>query len=879
MSGGGSSTTPTRLNALQVSTSSQGLVIPKVWGTGRLKVNLLWYNQFQSQAQQTSSGKGGGSQTTGYTYSAALILGVCSGPIASVGTVYVNTSVFTSVSAAGLSLATGALGQSVWGWLTSNYPAQAIGYSGIAYLYAPSYSLGSSATTPNISMEVKSNYTFSSLPDCLPDVILTDFLTDTKDGVPGWPSGVLASLTNWSTYCQAANLLLSPVIDSQVTASAFIDDMMAATNSACFWSEGLLKVMPLGDNSVTGNGTTWTPSLTPAYSLTDDSFVEAKGEPPIYVDISDQTDAYNIIQVEYLDRSNQYNIAIASRQDDSNIAQFGPRKQDPKTLHMICDPIIAANVAQIVLQQTLYVRGQYHFSLPWNYALLEQTDLLSITDTGMGLSNFLVRIMQIDDDEDGERTIMAVEVPVGAASPPIYSHQDGGGYTPNYAAAASAVATPYIFNPPSTLTTSGQEVWIAVCGSTPSTWGGCYVWTSLDGTNYQNVGTILAPSRYGTLSATLPLVADPDTTSTLGVDLTLSKGALLTATAADRDALVTLCLIDNELVAYQTASLTSSYHYNLTSLRRGAMGTTIASHASGAEFVRIDGKQFVVPFNANTAGKTVYIKLQSFNPLGGGVQDISTCTAYTFVPGTTLAGSSSNGNTSGGGQIGSTQNQVFYQSTDPALTQTVNDGALWTNTATSTLNLRIHGAWVIISTLSGVTAGTVMFDSQVAGAWSFTIPFGATTSAQVEIWGGGGGADGAEGGGGGAYSTTTYTVTPGTTAFGGALGAAGSGKDVSIPQVASNGGVTTLATGGSMTAGGGACAVLTTPGAGGTASGGTTNTAGTSGTSGLGGGAGNGGGNVTASGATGSYPGGGGMWANVGLGGNGNGGRVRITAR
>ena len=677
MGGSGTSTTPTRLAGVQVSTSAQGLVVAKGWGTGRFKTNMLWYGNFQSKATKSSGGggKGGGSQTTGYTYSAAVILGMCAGPIAAVPTVYVDKTVYLGPTAAGLSLANGAVGQAVWGWLTTNAPSQAIGYSGIAYLYAPSYSLGSSGSTPNISMEVQSNHTFGSLPDCLPDVILTDFLTNPKDGVPGWPSGVLASLTNFSQYCQAANFLLSPVIDTQVTAASFIDDLMTCTNSYIFWSEGMAKVTPRGDAVITGNGMTWTPNLTPVYSLTDDSYIETSaGEPPVFLDLSDQTDAYNIVQVEFLDRTNQYNVALAPRQDDSNIAQYGPRKQDPKTLHMICDPVVANNVAQVYLQDILYIRGEYNFTLPWNYALLEPTDLLAINDSGMGLVNFLVRIIEIDDDEYGCRGIIAEEVPVGVASPPIYSHQDSSSYIPNQGVAASPVATPYIFNPPSTLTSSGQETWIAVAGSVPATWGGCNVWTSLDNANYQMVGVIDGPCRYGVLSSALASAADPDTTNTLAVDLTTSSGAMLNATAADENGLVTLCLVDGELVSYQNATLTSAYHYSLSSMRRGAMGTTPAAHASGAPFVRLDGAPFVVPFNANNVGQTVYVKLQSFNPVGGGVQALSACTAYTIVPGKVIAGGSVTGKNAGGSDIGADVTANSAQATYIDATGRVFDG-------------------------------------------------------------------------------------------------------------------------------------------------------------------------------------------------------------
>ena len=73
-------------------------------------------------------------------------------------------------------------------------------------------------------------------------------------------------------------------------------------------------------------------------------------------------------------------------------------------------------------------------------------------------------------------------------------------------------------------------------------------------------------------------------------------------------------------------------HYSLTTLYRGLYGTAIASHSSGAPFARLDNTVFKYDLPSQYVGKTLYIKLQSFNVFGGGVQNIATCTAYTYMP-------------------------------------------------------------------------------------------------------------------------------------------------------------------------------------------------------------------------------------------------------
>jgi hypothetical protein len=85
-------------------------------------------------------------------------------------------------------------------------------------------------------------------------------------------SSLLGDLSDYSLYCRANNLLLSPVLDQQIQAAEFLRRVLDETNSDCFWSEGVLKIKPFGDASATANGVTWNPDLTPIYDLSDDDF-------------------------------------------------------------------------------------------------------------------------------------------------------------------------------------------------------------------------------------------------------------------------------------------------------------------------------------------------------------------------------------------------------------------------------------------------------------------------------------------------------------------------------------------------------------------------------------------------------------------------------
>ncbi len=85
-------------------------------------------------------------------------------------------------------------------------------------------------------------------------------------------------------------------------------------------------------------------------------------------------------------------------------------------------------------------------------------------------------------------------------------------------------------------------------------------------------------------------------------------------------------------MSYATATLTSGDQYALTYLYRGLYGTAMATHASGAPFARLDSTVFKYDLPAEYVGIKLYIKLQSFNVFGGGVQDLSTCAVCTYTP-------------------------------------------------------------------------------------------------------------------------------------------------------------------------------------------------------------------------------------------------------
>ncbi len=309
------------------------------------------------------------------------------------------------------------------------------------------------------------------------------------------------------------------------------------------------------------------------------------------------------------------------------------------TAHEICDRNVGLISGQLMLQRAVYIRNTYKFRLSWECCLLDPMDLVTVTDTVLGLSRAAIRITEIEEDENGFLSVTAEEFPLGVATATLYATQSASNNPINRAVAADPVNAPIIFEPPSALLGATAQVWIAASGGAGGVadpnWGGCNVWLSSNGTSYSQIGTIVGPSPQGVLTASLASYngTNPDTVHTLAVNMAESGVALVTASDLDAQLANMLCIVDFEFVSYATATLTAANKYSLTYLYRGLYGTAITSHSTGAQFAFLNGSGiFKYDLSARYVGREIYIKLQSFNVFGGGVQNIAACTAYTYTP-------------------------------------------------------------------------------------------------------------------------------------------------------------------------------------------------------------------------------------------------------
>ena len=543
-----------------------------------------------------------------------------------------TTDAQSALESVGLSIKPGVLSQSVWPFLSSNYPSEALGYSGLAYVYAQDYPINNAAQLENHNFEVDFQLQYSpSVPDCDPSAVIKDVLFNPKYSVQ-FPSSQLDDMTAFSTYALAAGLLISPVYDSQQPGRDVLNEICDACNADPCWTGSKLRIVPRGDASLTGNGVTYTPNNTPVFSVGPDDFV-SKDMEPVVKTVTDPADRYNRVTVEYQDRANNYVTTPCEAKDESAQRMYGLRAEDTQGWKVFANATAAQQSANIRLQRYQAAISKYEFTLPWRFLQLELGDLLLLNEPTLHLVNEVVKVLEItESDTDGSFDIVAESFPIGHANAPIYAPQNGSGFAPNMNIDPGSVQPPFFFEPPgSSVEGSGLAVSIAATGSNPY-WGGADVYISLNnGASYKFINRISHPARIGTLQATMGI----GSTATMDIILDGRGGQLFTTSDYDADALTTLCFVGDtltgEYMAFKTANFVAANHYQLTDLRRGRYGSAEHSGITGTRMVYIDGAVIQSDaLNRNMIGTTLKFKFCSFNIFGGALQSLASAPEYSY---------------------------------------------------------------------------------------------------------------------------------------------------------------------------------------------------------------------------------------------------------
>lgn len=718
MGGAGDITTSeTRLGALRVQQSSQGVPVALLWGRNRVSPNLLWFDDFTAIEHRSSqqAGKGGGTTMTNvtYTYTASVLLGLCAGVCTGIhaiwrnkdklvattrtlpadqmtdvvlvpaskiitvegsarwaatisvtdsinnwpdgyspitdytnvagvytfgSTVVVGTAVrityaitemveaLSPMQVAGLSqFGSGDFGQANWGYLATAHPDQNIAYSGLAYAAGANWLLGGAAGLPQLSFEVDGPRQMGAgNVDANPADIITDLLTSPTYGA-GYPSAYLDSLGSYRAWCNAAGLWLSPVWAERKGVFEYIKQLASITHSSPLWSVNVLKMVPLSTTPLTSGTGSYTPAPEysgPVYVLTDDDFSEPVEETRVA-----PADRFNRISLQYQDRAADYAQAVESAQDSASIDAYG-LIENPTVVQAneIASASVAAVVSELLLRAYISEGGQYRFTLPINYDLLEPLDIVQIEDARNDLAPRPVRILEITEaGDDGSLQILAEDVRITGAVTQTRQLSDGFTYpvSPPDAVTVKAVMMP------TAATGNVQQLWLGVTAG--PNWGGSSVWVSSTGIDYRRVTDLNVRARLGTLASGIASASvSLNPSQVLDVSLT-GATQLASATQADADALRSLLWVNGELMSYRDATLTATARYDLAYLRRALYGTASPAHSAADPWMRLDDALAKIDVAAADIDQTLYIKVTSRNALGTYVQGLEEVAAYPVV--------------------------------------------------------------------------------------------------------------------------------------------------------------------------------------------------------------------------------------------------------
>ena len=671
-----------RLAGIQLQDACYGKVVALGWGTFRAQSHLIWYNDFKAVAHTDTQkvGKGGGTemQNTTWTYYASIMLLIAGVPFttnAGSFKVWKNKDI-TDASALGFTIFDGERPQTVWSYLTTAHPDQAIPYSGNSLAVVSDYLLDSNAGLTNHSFEVEhlENSTYEDARvtpvkyDALPSEAIVDMLTNSFYGGL-WSINKIHDFgtvpiggSSFDNYCIANEFLLSPYLDEQKPLGEHLRSILDACNSDVRWHSTVnidamntymdLEFIPLCDIPFTGSsGTPYTPTSAASSSPLDIQFHVTEedllglmdennnvlGDGFVQVDRKNPQDVYNVVPVEYLDRVNDYNITQIQEESQADVIKSGKRVAAPMVLHSITRYQNASRIAKLNANRNASVKTTYTVKLTWRYLMLEPLDIVSFTYAPLGLSNEICRVKSItlpasDAEADG-LTVELDEWPraTGYCGVSVAAAPSNGLVASPHNAPPGDCTAPLIFEM-SGIYAGGAAPQLVIATGGGTEWGGANVYASMDDTTYNYIGSIDGPCMYGALNSNLNAAPSPphDLTNTLSV-LLASGGPIESVSSSVAASLRSLFWVNGELISFANSALAGTNHYHLTDLYRGSFGTGNQSHLSGVPVCQLNSNLLRYTMPAQYVGQTIYLKLCSFNRMGSQIQDLADVTAYTYV--------------------------------------------------------------------------------------------------------------------------------------------------------------------------------------------------------------------------------------------------------
>jgi hypothetical protein len=291
-----------RTNPRAPQTSSYGRPIAIVYGTCRVSGVIILSGWYMSQKV---------SGLLGVFANGMVQVALCEGPISEVLSLWLGQVQYTPAGLGIDTIQTGARSQAPWATLTASFPNYALGYGGTAVACeSAAWTFKADGELSAATWEVSGLYTTAGAgaQNVSPATIIADLLTNAEYGL-GWDTAKLDGYavvgskpvafttgvdgtadTSFFSLCEVGGFGMALALEEQRPVREIIEELAAATDSVCVWSEGTLKMRPRAGWTHTIGAYTFdgAAALVPAYDLGLSSsgadFLADPAEAPISVE-------------------------------------------------------------------------------------------------------------------------------------------------------------------------------------------------------------------------------------------------------------------------------------------------------------------------------------------------------------------------------------------------------------------------------------------------------------------------------------------------------------------------------------------------------------------------------------------------------------------
>lgn len=620
-----------KIDSFQATKCEFGTPLPIAYGTCKLAPNLISYFDFYAQEHKSTvkTGKKSSSTSIDYKYYVYSEYALCEGVIDGIGKVDVGSNQYNSLTelnansgneGSGLNLERGD-NPNPTDYMLSKHPDIAIGYKDMAYLYGYVFLGENSASVPSYSVEVFGKLRNSGDgTDANPCDVIVDLLT-----YIGRESYIdTESFNDYRKYCKEADLLISTpagYFDNQKKCQEVIADILKLTNAYMFLSVDRYKIRCRDDR----RRGSWIPNRQIVYALTEDDFLPNGNGCCVSFSRKDSSEQYNRFGVTFINRENNYESETVFYEDTDSIIENGVKASSTLDASWFHTKERAIKVAEMQARINATENIKYSFKLDMSYCRLEPADLVTITDSSIGLDAQPCMIDSITEDAKGFLNVTAIRREKGAYSSPQYNVHKLDYNNVNFNIDPYNTAPPLFIQPPAALTSSNSyELWIALHGE-HSNWGGCNVFISDQDGNYTQLGMQNKSSTFGYIVN--DMTAESDSVIVKATNPNLVE--LLTGSEWDADNDNTLIWVDGEYVSYERAELVGENEYELFGLQRGRFDTKATAHSKNSSAASVDSDLYVVEIPQHYADRTLYFKFPAFNYFGNNVQSLENLPYYT----------------------------------------------------------------------------------------------------------------------------------------------------------------------------------------------------------------------------------------------------------